>query len=87
MTRSVVASLAVLFVSATCPAFAQSGAGSLNGFIKDQQGSVLPGVTVTAMGPELQAPIVGVTDSAGYYRLVNGYGKCMNVQKAWMSEH
>jgi hypothetical protein len=27
---------------------AQSGQGSLNGYVKDEQGGVLPGVTVTA---------------------------------------
>src|SRR5438552_1922111 len=53
------------------PAFAQSGAGGLNGYVKDQQGGVLPGVTVTAKSAELLAPVVGVTDNAGYYRLNN----------------
>jgi carboxypeptidase family protein len=53
------------------PVRAQSGAGGLNGYVKDEQGLVLPGVTVTATGPGLLAPIVGVTDSAGYYRLQN----------------
>jgi hypothetical protein len=35
---------------ASVPAGAQSGQGSLNGYVKDQQGGVLPGVTVTATG-------------------------------------
>src|SRR5207249_4791041 len=35
------------------------------------QGAVLPGVTVTATGPELLTPVIGVTDNAGYYRLQN----------------
>src|SRR5262249_12249372 len=53
------------------PAGAQSGQGSLNGYVKDQQGGVLPGVTVTATGPALLAPVVAVTDNAGFYRLQN----------------
>lgn len=52
-------------------AFAQGGNGSLVGYAKDEQGGVLPGVTVTATGPELIRPISAVTDSAGYYRLLN----------------
>ncbi len=53
------------------PVWAQSGQGSLNGYVKDQQGAVLPGVTVTATGPALLAPVVTVTDNAGFYRLQN----------------
>jgi hypothetical protein len=49
----------------------QTGDGSLRGYVKDEQGGVLPGVTVAATGPELIAPVVAVTDSAGYYRLNN----------------
>jgi len=53
------------------PAAAQSGQGSLNGYVKDEQGGVLPGVTVTAAGPEILTPVIAVTDVAGYYRLQN----------------
>ena len=56
---------------ASVPAGAQSGQGSLNGYVKDQQGGVLPGVTVTATGPALLAPVVAVTDNAGFDRLQN----------------
>src|SRR5262249_50851443 len=68
----------ILFVLATvalalCPSMtsAQTGDGSLRGYIRDQQNAVLPGVTVTATSPELLAPVVAVTDAAGYYRLNN----------------
>ena len=50
-------------------AFAQSGGGSLRGYIKDESGAVLPGVTVTATSPELLRPAVNVTDETGLYRL------------------
>ena len=45
--------------------------GSLRGYIKDEQGAVLPGVAVTATSPALLAPVSGVTDAGGYYRLLN----------------
>jgi len=32
---------------------------------------VLPGITVTATSPALLAPVSGVTDAGGYYRLLN----------------
>jgi hypothetical protein len=32
---------------------------------------VLPGVAVTATGPQILAPVIGVTDGDGYYRLLN----------------
>ena len=38
-------------------AFAQSGGGSLRGYIKDESGAVLPGVTVTATSTELLRPV------------------------------
>ena len=53
------------------PALAQTGNGSLRGYVKDESGAVLPGVSVTASSPELIAPVVNVTDAAGLYRLNN----------------
>src|SRR6476659_4506462 len=52
-------------------ASAQTGAGGLRGFVKDESGAVLPGVTVTATSPELIQPSVVVTDETGLYRLNN----------------
>jgi hypothetical protein len=45
--------------------------GSVRGYVRDQQGAVLPGVTVTATSPAMLGPVVAVSDSAGYYRLLN----------------
>jgi hypothetical protein len=53
------------------PAWAQTGGGGLRGFIKDESGGVLPGVTVTATSPELITPSVVVSDETGLYRLNN----------------
>ncbi len=50
---------------------AQTGEGGLVGFVKDAQGAVLPGVSVTATSPALIGARTSVSDSAGYYRLVN----------------
>jgi hypothetical protein len=52
-------------------AAAQGGDGSLRGAIKDDQGAVMPGVTVTATSAALINPSVTVTESDGTYRLVN----------------
>ena len=53
------------------PAWAQTGGGALRGYVKDESGAVLPGVTVTATSPELLTPSVVVADQAGLYRLNN----------------
>lgn len=60
--------LALTFVGA---ATAQTGQGGLRGYIKDEQGAALPGVTVTATSPALIQPTIGVSDAEGSYRLVN----------------
>src|SRR5215510_10695680 len=63
--------VAVVSLFTTVSAAAQSGQGSLNGYVKDEQGGVLPGVTVTATGPEILNPAVAVSDNSGFYRLQN----------------
>jgi hypothetical protein len=50
---------------------AQTGDGSLRGYVRDEQGGVLPGVTVTAHSTALLTPVSAVTDNTGYYRLLN----------------
>jgi carboxypeptidase family protein len=52
-------------------AIAQTGQGGLRGYVKDEQGGALPGVTVTATSPALIQPATAVTDAEGYYRLIN----------------
>jgi Carboxypeptidase regulatory-like domain/TonB dependent receptor len=63
--------LALLAVSFPLRADAQSGDAGLRGYVTDEQGGLLPGVTVTAAGPAIMTPASAVTDAAGYYRLVN----------------
>src|SRR5438876_6985291 len=71
MLRLLSAALAASLAFAALPASAQTGDGSLRGYVKDEQGGVLPGVTVTAKSPDLLAPVTAVSDAAGYYRLNN----------------
>src|SRR5262245_50059797 len=63
--------LALLATSFPLRADAQSGDAGLRGYVTDEQGGILPGVTVTAAGPAIMTPASAVTDSAGYYRLVS----------------
>jgi outer membrane receptor protein involved in Fe transport len=71
MCRFLVVSLFAAWLAIPESAVAQTGDGSLRGYVKDEQGAVLPGVTVTATSPALLTPVSGVTDSGGYYRLLN----------------
>jgi hypothetical protein len=50
------------------PGWAQEQRASIEGIVKDSQGGVLPGVTVTAKGPSLPAGTSTVTDGTGTYR-------------------
>jgi hypothetical protein len=54
------------------PAFAQGGGasstGSISGEVKDTQGGVLPGVTVSATSPAQIGTLTAVTNEAGIYR-------------------
>src|SRR5262245_38009521 len=59
-------------VALAAPAFAQGGGasstGSISGEVKDSQGGVLPGVTVTATSPAQIGALTAVTNEAGIYR-------------------
>ena len=62
----------VIILALAAPATAQTSAGgSIRGTIHDEQGGVLPGVTVTATSPSASTPYVVVTDVQGYYRLTD----------------
>jgi hypothetical protein len=71
MIRTFLASVLAASVLMSVPAYAQTDLGGLRGYAKDEQGAVLPGVTVTVTGPAILAPVVAVTDADGYYRMVN----------------
>jgi Carboxypeptidase regulatory-like domain len=46
-----------------------SGDGSIRGYVKDEQGGVLPGVNVTATSASAPLPYSAVSDDTGYYRI------------------
>ena len=58
-----------LLLALAAPAFAQIQGGSINGTVKDEQGGVLPGVTVTAQG--VDATQTFVTEGTGEFRFLN----------------
>jgi hypothetical protein len=64
--------LAIVLSISAVPAFAQGGGasstGSISGDVKDTQGGVLPGVTVTATSPAQIGTLTAVTNEAGIYR-------------------
>lgn len=43
--------------------------GSIRGYVRDEQGAVLPGATLTATSPQAPVPATAVTDRTGHYRL------------------
>jgi hypothetical protein len=59
-------------VALAAPAFAQGGGasstGSISGEVKDAQGGILPGVTVTATSPAAIGTQTAVTSESGIYR-------------------
>jgi hypothetical protein len=71
MPRSLAAAAVLVALLVPTTLLAQTGQGSLRGYIRDAQGGALPGVTVTATSPELIRPATAVSDAEGYYRLLN----------------
>src|SRR5262245_55785387 len=59
--------VAILCGIGTSAAFAQIGQGRLAGIVTDNQGAVLPGVTVTASSPALIGVRTAVTEADGKY--------------------
>ena len=45
--------------------------GSIRGYVRDEQGGALPGVTMTVTSADVAKPRVAVSDQEGYYRLLN----------------
>src|SRR5687768_3134298 len=69
---NIIWALAAVMLLGAAPAFAQGGGasstGSISGEVKDTQGGVLPGVTVTATSPAQIGVLTAVTNEAGIYR-------------------
>src|SRR5436305_15007204 len=60
---------AVLVLLGCAPAFAQQTTGSVTGRVVDQQGSAVPGATLTAKSPSTGFTRTEVSDAEGLYRL------------------
>jgi len=69
--------VALLFVGSICCcasvafAQAQSNAADLRGFVRDPQGAVVTGATVTARNPATNVSRTATTNDEGFYQLVN----------------
>ena len=61
----------MLLVASATSAFAQFDRGTISGTIKDAQGGVVPGVTVTATSTQTQQTRSTVTDGSGFYTFPN----------------
>jgi hypothetical protein len=69
--RHAAAWVLVVLVAGALPAFAQFDRGTVSGTIKDAQGGVMPGVTVTATNTQTQQARTTVTDGSGFYTFPN----------------
>src|SRR5262249_39821380 len=63
-----IALTSLVFVS---PAWAQFDRGQISGRVKDAQGAVVPGATVTAVNQQTQLSWNAVTDGTGFYTFPN----------------
>jgi hypothetical protein len=69
MRRTLLLTLIVASLSASS-AFAQTSAdGAIRGYVRDEQGGALPGVTVVATSTTVTVSPQAVTDADGFYRL------------------
>src|SRR5262249_58834477 len=68
--RNIVLALALL-VGSVAPAFAQFDRGAISGTIKDEQGGVMPGVTVTVTNTQTQQAQTAITNGTGFYTFPN----------------
>ena len=71
MKKAVAILVVLCSFAVVAQAAAQTANGSLRGTVRDEQGGVLPGVTVTARSPQALSPGVAVTDDTGEFRIPN----------------
>ena len=67
--KTLAIALLLLLSFAAAETFGQGG--SVRGYIRDEQGGVMPGVTVTGTSPTVPIPYTAVTGQDGNYRLLN----------------
>ena len=61
----------ILMGSAAIASAQISADGSIRGYVRDEQEAALPGVTLTAAGTDVSGIFTAVSDSSGFYRLLN----------------
>ena len=61
----------MLLLGVSTTAFAQFDRGTISGTIKDAQGGIVPGATVTVTSTQTQQSRTTVTDGSGYYTFPN----------------
>jgi hypothetical protein len=61
----------LLLVASAATAFAQFDRGTISGTVKDEQGGVIPGATVTVTSTTTQQARTTVTDGSGFYTFPN----------------
>src|SRR6266550_2255401 len=69
--QSLRSGLTALLLGTACAAYAQVEQGRVLGTVKDAQGGVLPGVTVTATSAALIGQRSAVTEADGRYLITN----------------
>ncbi len=68
-TRLLALTVALIFAAAAIPAAAQTTTGGITGVVRDSEGGVMPGVTITATHEATNAVTTGVTSEVGLYTL------------------
>jgi hypothetical protein len=63
--------LTLLLVFGAAPAFAQLERGRISGTVRDEQGGVVPGTTVTAVNLSTEVASVTLSDGSGFYTFPN----------------
>ena len=66
-----IALFSFLLLGAASTAFAQFDRGTISGTVKDAQGGIVPGATVTVTSTQTQQSNSTVTDGSGYYTFPN----------------
>jgi carboxypeptidase family protein len=61
----------LLLLASAAPAVAQFERSSISGTVKDQQGGVMPGVTVTVTNTQTQQLQTTITNGTGFYTFPN----------------
>ena len=64
-------SVVILLLAVSTAAAQITADGTIRGYVRDQHGTAIPGVTVTAAGVNVAGVHTATSDAAGYYRLVN----------------